>query len=77
MSKKLPNVLTQDPRLRTDLAPVLKSRITQHENAIRDLAFQGAAHPEDRQAILEYAQSTRNELEQLILDHLEKVRSGS
>lgn len=68
-------VLEQDHNLRTELPASLKAKITQHEAAIRELAFQGAAAPEDRQAILEHARHTRYELERTILTHIERAGS--
>lgn len=68
MSRQIP----QDHNYVTDCPVPIKAKITQLENAAIDFALRGAAHPEDYDSIVEYAQVCRYELEQTINTIIDK-----
>lgn len=69
MARQIP----EDHNYRTECPVSVKGKITQLENAAMEYAFIGTKDPLDHDAIVEYAQSSRYDLEQTVMTEIKKA----
>ena len=72
MARQIP----EDHNYRTECPVSVKGKITQLENAAMEYAFIGTKDPLDHDAIVEYAQSSRYDLEQTVMTEIKKAVRG-